>query len=692
MRLINIHTLKLVTFHDVEVPAYAILSHVWGEKELDFANWTASTSTYFRNHIEITIESTMFPATQGLSKVMAFCHITKSLNLDYAWVDTCCIDKQNPSELSEAINSMFRYYRDATVCIAYLSDVARGAGGSDPSQRCKVDIGGSRWFTRGWTLQELIAPGKVRFFDAAWGDLGSLEEDQNLLKTISQRTGINEVILRKEAPPSAFSIATRMSWASGRCTTKVEDEAYCLLGLFDVNMPLLYGEGGKAFQRLQEEIMIRSADHSLFAWEPENNQYTHDLLASSPRDFRHVLQNEIVEHYEDVNGWVEPFHMSNVGLVIRLPLLTCTGELPNTFHAVLNCKYRDDAHGPLALLVRSAMGNSLSTGVETTKQHTVECGRIDQITFDGDDLNCECGATHHTRMSVVPEESLLQQGYNKTSLVITREAKVMTSLEMGELLLPNSNPWAVAKNRRVTIAFDCDPDPAAVNVARLECFPDSQWLQRSDVWITQGPCAVALFRGTGMSNFAVCLHNHEECPEISLAIVEPEGHSAQQIWTAVNNARIAHRFTPSSENICIMLGQHCFSVDFTYRCAMDHEFFAFHLTPSPFRAGLSPLLPTSMTKVKQVQDSMAGSRLVATNVSRDTDLVPVGPWGDGPSHRCMLCDATFRFPKEFRRHFLKHETSGKLYECETCDVKMSRKDNFTRHQLRCQSKSLSQGV
>ena len=155
---------------------------------------------------------------------------------------------------------MFQWYQLAKACYAYLADVQTPTNDnrSDLSSHLKQ----SQWFKRGWTLQELVAPSKVLFLAKDWTDLGSKDE---LCFSIEEITGVDKKVLLGTSAPQDFSIAKRMSWASGRKTTRVEDLAYCLMGIFNVNMPLLYGEGQKAFIRLQEEIMKDSDDQSLFA-------------------------------------------------------------------------------------------------------------------------------------------------------------------------------------------------------------------------------------------------------------------------------------------------------------------------------------------------------------------------------------------------------------------------------------------
>ena len=183
------------------------------------------------------------------------CRLAREQGLSYAWIDTCCIDKSSSAELTEAINSMFNWYKESAICFAFLSDL--------PALKSKVlenELRLCRWFTRGWTLQELIAPKSVEFYDQGWQRRGT---KQSLQQELSAITGIDLEILEDSNLLSTIPVARRMSWASRRKTSRVEDRAYSLLGLFDVNVPLIYGEGPKAFIRLQEEIMKQNNDLSL---------------------------------------------------------------------------------------------------------------------------------------------------------------------------------------------------------------------------------------------------------------------------------------------------------------------------------------------------------------------------------------------------------------------------------------------
>jgi heterokaryon incompatibility protein (HET) len=183
--------------------------------------------------------------------------------LQYFWIDTCCIDKSSSTELQEAINSMFRWYRDAAKCYVYLVDVSRPAFDADVNSSqlpWELSFRKSRWFTRGWTLQELVAPASVEFFSKEGEQLGN---KRSLERHIHEVTEIPVKALRGSSL-SDFSVPERMSWAEKRETTRKEDKAYSLLGIFDVYMPLIYGEGREnAFQRLQEKIDKASKGKSL---------------------------------------------------------------------------------------------------------------------------------------------------------------------------------------------------------------------------------------------------------------------------------------------------------------------------------------------------------------------------------------------------------------------------------------------
>ena len=178
-------------------------------------------------------------------KIRHACRIARENGYRYIWIDSCCIDKASSSELSEAINSMYRWYCLSTVCYAYLADVPPGKDSREEESAFRR----SRWFERGWTLQELIAPSSVTFLAADWTPIGSKHILADLIEDIA---GIPDEALLHAQSLDEFSVAQRLSWAARRETTRVEDRAYSLLGIFDINMPTLYGEGELAFRRLQE--------------------------------------------------------------------------------------------------------------------------------------------------------------------------------------------------------------------------------------------------------------------------------------------------------------------------------------------------------------------------------------------------------------------------------------------------------
>lgn len=227
-------------------PPYAILSHTWDDEEVTFKE----------------INSENRASNKGWAKVANSCFRASQDGWEYIWIDTCCIDKSDTTELGEAINSMFRWYEEAQICYAYLSDVPQRSSYDDQPGRGPWiwHFKSSRWFTRGWTLQELLAPAFLRFLDSSWGDIGSREEWAAEIKDVT-RIDRQQLMNFKSC-----CVATKLSWAANRRTTREEDRAYSLLGLLEVNMPLIYGEGKRAFVRLQEELIRRFNDESIFVW------------------------------------------------------------------------------------------------------------------------------------------------------------------------------------------------------------------------------------------------------------------------------------------------------------------------------------------------------------------------------------------------------------------------------------------
>ncbi|KAI0460017.1 HET-domain-containing protein [Xylaria acuta] len=240
MWLINVRSLHLKEFIG-NTPSYAILSHTWDEEEVTFQEMSMGEGQN----------------KKGYRKIRMTCEQAIKDNIDWAWVDTCCIDKKSSAELSEAINSMFHWYESATVCYTYLADVVLADAVSEPQLFLTC-----RWVTRGWTLQELLAPRDMVFYDSHWNVIGNKFD---LSSTLGSITRIYSKYIDTTLPLSNATVAEKMSWAGRRKTTREEDGAYCLLGIFGVNMPLLYGERGEgAFIRLQQEILSKRYDPTIF--------------------------------------------------------------------------------------------------------------------------------------------------------------------------------------------------------------------------------------------------------------------------------------------------------------------------------------------------------------------------------------------------------------------------------------------
>jgi len=247
MRLLKVDgdgTLSLTRFMGGEIPSYAILSHTWeaDDQEVIFKDLADGTGT----------------SKTGYRKIRFCGEQARRDGVQYFWVDSCCIDKSSSAELTEAINSMFRWYRNAAKCYVYLSDVSTG----DSNQHAQLAaFRQSRWFTRGWTLQELLAPRSVEFFSREGTQLG---DKKSLELHIHEITGVAVQALQGSSL-TQFSVTERMTWAAKRATSIEEDQAYCLLGIFDIHLPLIYGEGKEnAFRRLRKEISAFDGEYIMF--------------------------------------------------------------------------------------------------------------------------------------------------------------------------------------------------------------------------------------------------------------------------------------------------------------------------------------------------------------------------------------------------------------------------------------------
>jgi hypothetical protein len=238
---------SLVSRVGKDIPPYAILSHTWDS-----------------DNDEVTFKEISEGEGKGKSgyRKLSFCSKQAARDaLDFFWVDTCCIEKTSSAELSEAINSMFKWYQKAEKCYVFLTDVTIDSPTNDVSpQKCAETFRHSRWFKRGWTLQELLASRSVEFFSK---DEDRIGDKTTLLQAVHITTRIPVAALRG-TPLSHFTVDERMSWAKDRETKHEEDSAYSLFGIFDVQLPLLYGEGRKkAMVRLRREIDWSSSSHQL---------------------------------------------------------------------------------------------------------------------------------------------------------------------------------------------------------------------------------------------------------------------------------------------------------------------------------------------------------------------------------------------------------------------------------------------
>lgn len=324
----NTEIIKWFCGPDLEDKEYAILSHCWGvakqgEKEVSFKEMTKLLLMDKGRRNEIR-------GRTGYKKIVDTCKQAKKDGLEWAWVDTCCIDKRSSSELSESINSMYQWYKNAKQCYNYLHDTV---GDSWTDRRESTVI--PKWFSRGWTLQELIAPKLAHFFDQKWEFIGDKTQLADSLSVVAR---VPAHVLKYGLDGTRPSVAQVMSWAADRTTTREEDRAYSLLGLLGVHMPMLYGEGKNAFRRLQLEIIRMSNDHSIFAWgHTWKSGWSSSFLADDPSWFRDCgsielslfstfvadLKKDLTEEEGNNFGrlW-KTFTVTNNGIKIRLPTIT----------------------------------------------------------------------------------------------------------------------------------------------------------------------------------------------------------------------------------------------------------------------------------------------------------------------------------------------------------------------------------
>lgn len=286
---------------------YAILSHRWlREGEPTYGDIMEGNA-----------------AGMGSQKLSKFCEKAREMGYRLAWSDTCCIDKTSSTELDEAIRSMFRWYRNAAICIVHLAESLN-----------VQDMKNDPWFTRGWTLQELLASLSIKFFNKNWSPicdtgLKNDKDDGQLMSDISAITGIPVLDLRHFSP-GPNEIRKKMAWASRRSTTRIEDAAYSLIGIFDVSMLTAYGEGEWAFHRLMEVLMERCDEWGMFAWAGPSSDHEYSAaIPRSPRCYCPFDASNFPEQRRDVQNMEvhgdRSFVFMRQGLQIKLAIRS--GEL-----------------------------------------------------------------------------------------------------------------------------------------------------------------------------------------------------------------------------------------------------------------------------------------------------------------------------------------------------------------------------
>jgi hypothetical protein len=241
MRLINVETMQLHYLPDADIVdiEYATLSHTWGQYEATYQEWNNAQAR----------------DSDDSKKIRDACQVVKeSIGLQWLWADTCCINKADKAEVSEAVNSNFLWYQSSRVCLAYLSDVP--TANTNDNELLSSQVRNSRWFTRGWTLSELLAPPQLIFYAADWTVLG--QRNDSLAELICEITGINQMYISGQYHARQASVGEKAFWMSNRRTTRVEDMAYCMLGILGIEMDVHYGEGQRAMDRLLNKIKQKS--------------------------------------------------------------------------------------------------------------------------------------------------------------------------------------------------------------------------------------------------------------------------------------------------------------------------------------------------------------------------------------------------------------------------------------------------
>lgn len=382
MRLLDTKTGMFKVVNDPRTVHYATLSHVWSKPEDPNYIPECSYADVMRLRDALPDKGSQAKILHSLPmKVQNACKIARDHGYRYLWNDTCCIDQSSSADLSEAINSMYEWYAHSKVCYAYLDDV-------NPGERARSEVPRSRWFGRGWTLQELIAPRTVIFLASDWTPIAT---KHMLADSIESWTGIDADVLRYDRSIQDVCVAKRMYWASRRITTRLEDEAYSLIGIFGVHMTTIYGEGRGAFLRLQLAILQQVPDQTIFIWglrqsdivlhsddgKPTGVQpvavkgfHSSYLLASSPSDFAasNDVSNISIHALQQALSLTTPmtypeYTTTSYGIRTTFPIKLYTSETGETrLLAFLACQ---DKHGRLLALVLRPCDPTDQASIET---------------------------------------------------------------------------------------------------------------------------------------------------------------------------------------------------------------------------------------------------------------------------------------------------------------------------------------